>query len=226
MNVLLFVPGLAVVLVMNVGWRKAVLLGVLFIAVQVGLGLPFLLDSPYAYIKGAFDLGRQFFYVWTVNWRCLPEKVFLDRRFQTALLSMHLSTLLAFCHWCWLRGRGGIPALFSKDSWSGGANAFSPTEIVRILFTSNFIGMVFSRSLHYQFYVWYFHTLPWLLWQTSAPMALRYVPPVTWPTSVARLAPCCKLSIYPLPCQMQPKSSSPPRAAPLLLLFHVARVAG
>ena len=43
-----------------------------------------------------------------------------------------------------------------------------------ILFSSNFIGMCFSRSLHYQFYVWYFHTLPYLLWKTRLPIVTRY----------------------------------------------------
>ena len=43
-----------------------------------------------------------------------------------------------------------------------------------MLFTSNLVGMVFARSLHYQFYVWYFYSLPFLLWTTPLPVPLRY----------------------------------------------------
>ena len=43
------------------------------------------------------------------------------------------------------------------------------------LFTANLIGIALSRSLHYQFYVWYFHTLPYLLWSTPYSIWLRYI---------------------------------------------------
>jgi hypothetical protein len=50
----------------------------------------------------------------------------------------------------------------------------SPIFIVYCLFTCNFVGIVFSRTLHYQFYSWYFHALPWLLWgATDLPIPLR-----------------------------------------------------
>ena len=43
-----------------------------------------------------------------------------------------------------------------------------------MLFTSNFLGIVFARSLHFQFYVWYFHQLPFLLFhhQRGGPLLL------------------------------------------------------
>ncbi|XP_040968267.1 dol-P-Man:Man(5)GlcNAc(2)-PP-Dol alpha-1,3-mannosyltransferase isoform X3 [Gossypium hirsutum] len=41
------------------------------------------------------------------------------------------------------------------------------------MFVGNFIGIIFDRLLHYQFYSWYFYTLPHLLWITPFPTLLR-----------------------------------------------------
>jgi alpha-1,3-mannosyltransferase len=60
-----------------------------------------------------------------------------------------------------LKGSGAVPRFI-------GAN-----HVLTLLFTSNFIGIVFARSLHYQFYSWYYMTLPYLLWQTPWPRLLR-----------------------------------------------------
>ena len=42
------------------------------------------------------------------------------------------------------------------------------------LFTANFIGIAFARTVHYQFYAWYWHSLPWLLWRCERmPLAAK-----------------------------------------------------
>ncbi|XP_020799082.1 lethal(2)neighbour of tid protein [Drosophila serrata] len=40
-------------------------------------------------------------------------------------------------------------------------------------FLSNLIGVACARSLHYQFYVWYFHSLPYLAWSTPYSLGVR-----------------------------------------------------
>ncbi|VIO94954.1 Uncharacterized protein BM_BM4956 [Brugia malayi] len=108
--------------------------------------LPFLLHDPFSYLQRSFDLGRVFLFKWTVNWRFLSEEIFLDHRFHIFLLATHI-ILLFFAGYLWFRY-----FFFFIQLW-----------FLSTLFTANLIGICVARSLHYQFYSWYFYTLPYLL---------------------------------------------------------------
>ncbi|XP_062337248.1 dol-P-Man:Man(5)GlcNAc(2)-PP-Dol alpha-1,3-mannosyltransferase [Osmerus eperlanus] len=165
MNVLLFAPGLLFLLLSEYGLVKTIPKLSLCAAIQLFLALPFLMENPSGYVSRAFDLGRQFLFRWTVNWRFLPEWLFLSRYFHLVLLGAHLITLLLFALRRWKRpGESILELLKEPGKRIVPAQKLTADQMVLVLFTSNFIGMCFSRSLHYQFYVWYFHTLPYLLW--------------------------------------------------------------
>eukprot|EP00794_Sanderia_malayensis_P015332 gene15333-16910_t len=172
MNILLFAPGLLLILLLIFGLQGTILKISLCAIIQLVLALPFLLTNPVAYIHRSFDLGRQFFFKWTVNWRFLPEWFFLSRYFHLALFTMHLLFLAAFWFRKWPRPKDGWLSLLKSKFKT---TKIEKNEMIAVLFTSNFIGMSFARSLHYQFYVWYFHTLPFLLWSTNLPTTACFV---------------------------------------------------
>ncbi|NWS65604.1 ALG3 mannosyltransferase, partial [Crotophaga sulcirostris] len=164
MNILLFAPGLLFLLLQRFGLLGCIPKLCICALLQVALGLPFLLVNPVGYLTRSFDLGRQFQFKWTVNWRFLPEEVFLNRAFHTTLLLAHLAGLGLFTLHRWHRSKESILALLKDPAER--KEPSPPLTIVFVLFSSNFLGVCCSRSLHYQFYVWYFHTLPYLLWCT------------------------------------------------------------
>uniref|UniRef100_A0A8W8KG43 dolichyl-P-Man:Man5GlcNAc2-PP-dolichol alpha-1,3-mannosyltransferase n=1 Tax=Magallana gigas TaxID=29159 RepID=A0A8W8KG43_MAGGI len=155
MNLLLFSPALLMLLMVRLGTLKTIWHLTICAAPQVALAIPFLLENPLGYIVRSFNFGRQFFYVWTVNWRLIPEDIFLNKYFQTTLLLSHVAVLVLFLVFKWRRLYPDIRfGLWMRES-------------------ANLIGMSFSRSLHYQFYVWYFHTLHYLLWSTTQPQIVK-----------------------------------------------------
>uniref|UniRef100_A0A914VP06 dolichyl-P-Man:Man5GlcNAc2-PP-dolichol alpha-1,3-mannosyltransferase n=1 Tax=Plectus sambesii TaxID=2011161 RepID=A0A914VP06_9BILA len=173
MNVLLFAPALFFILLIAEGPTKAFFNIAICGIVQLVIGGPFLLSHPIQYISRSFNLGRVFLYEWTVNWRLLPEDIFLDRRLHLALLAAHLVVLALFAYFKWFKSHGGIvqatvsAVTTKKSKRAAQSRSLSPNDILFPLFTANFIGMMFSRSLHYQFYSWYFHSLPYLLWSSK-----------------------------------------------------------
>jgi alpha-1,3-mannosyltransferase len=174
MNVLLFLPGLLFVLVRNQGLALSTFHIVSVVVIQLVLGAPFLAEHPASYLTRAFELSRVFQYKWTVNLKFLPEVIFVSKRLATVLLLGHLLILILICHFRWCKMDGGLfrvlHGIFSKkkcksSTMSGNFND-SAWLIGFSLLSSNFVGIVFARTLHYQFYTWYFHALPFLLWST------------------------------------------------------------
>lgn len=202
MNILLFAPGLLFLLLQRFGLLGCIPKLCICALLQIVLGLPFLLVNPMGYLTRSFDLGRQFQFKWTVNWRFLPEEVFQNRAFHAMLLLAHLAGLGLFALHRWHRSKESILTLLKDPAERKHASPpLTVNKIVYVLFSSNFLGICCSRSLHYQFYVWYFHTLPYLLWCTPT-TKLAHMPKVlllgvielcwnTYPSTV-----CSSLSLH------------------------------
>ncbi|MCO5579153.1 hypothetical protein L7F22_033006 [Adiantum nelumboides] len=192
MSVLLYAPPL--LLLMFKALSLLDIAAALFIAaiLQVLLGMPFLWFYPWEYCSKAFDLGRVFIHFWSVNFKFVPEAVFVSKGFALALVTLHLSLLVLFAHCKWCKHEHGLlPALNlrfklqqiarllssapNKLFGKGTQVMLEPKHIATVLFTGNFIGILCARSLHYQFYSWYFYSLPYLLWRTPFPTFLRLI---------------------------------------------------
>jgi len=174
MNVLLFAPGLLLLLlqknrsIWGTLWHLSICA-----AVQLILGWPFLSKYPVSYLRKAFELDRVFFFKWTVNWKFIPEQVFISKPWALLLLGCHLG-VLAFLAKRWQRASIMQKATTMTREWMqntyvGTCNKLklSPEYVMFTMFVSNFVGIAFARTLHYQFYCWYFHSLPMMHWITT-----------------------------------------------------------
>jgi alpha-1,3-mannosyltransferase len=187
MNALLYLPAIIMILLQTVGTGKSVRHALLFLAIQGLLALPFLQENAYNYLTRAFDFGRSFEYKWTVNWRILPEFLFRSSDIAVLLLVLHAGALLLFASTRWNKPSGkSLPQIgklvvantlgflfpTGEDVSSG---SLSPRFILTALYSSNLIGMLFARSLHYQFYAWSAWSLPFLLEQTGLPFITQLI---------------------------------------------------
>ncbi|KAI0053995.1 glycosyltransferase family 58 protein [Auriscalpium vulgare] len=179
MSALLYLPGILVVLVKRRGLATTTRLVMTLVAMQALFAKSFLQEYPWSYVKNAFDLSRIFLYKWTVNWRFLEEDTFLTPTFARTLLLGHATVLVAFGLSRWCRNDGGAVAVIERalrrPSYPAGLTPMTANDVITILFTSNLIGILFARSLHYQFYSWYAQQLPFLAWRTRFPTIVKHV---------------------------------------------------
>lgn len=169
MNLFLFAPAILFLMLQSSGVVKTIGYLTICATVQILLGLPFLLTHWKHYLLKAFEFNRVFTYQWTVNWKFLPHELFTSKYLALGLLICHLTVLfialIKFYHkYC---------GLLNQITLRTALVPVPAQHIATTLFVANFVGICFSRTLHYQFYSWYFHTLPLLLWKTGYPITFR-----------------------------------------------------
>lgn len=174
MNILLYAPCLLLAYLCNLGLKKTFFNLILCGFVQLILAAPFLFTNPLAYIKGSFDFGRVFEHKWTVNYRFLERDFFENPHFHITLLIIHLSLLVLFYpHFKkYLESYAKLNTItgdLKKQVKKKVSQNFPKIAQLFVLpfFVANLIGICCARSLHYQFYSWYFHSLLYLVHCTS-----------------------------------------------------------
>jgi alpha-1,3-mannosyltransferase len=157
------------------------------VQVQLVLAIPFITTNWAGYLGRAFELSRQFTFEWTVNWRMLGEELFLSRSFSITLLAFHVITLLVFISARSLKLQersllGLIPYVIrfkspftEQEELKISHKVVTPRYVISAILSANVIGLLFARSLHYQFYAYLAWATPFLLW-TACPNLLVVVP--------------------------------------------------
>ena len=176
-NTLLFLPGIAYIYIKAKGPLFLISQLIFIVFFQFFVGLPFILHNPANYFNKSFDFSRNFEFSESLNWQMIPESIFSNRIFHKTLLTLHVLLLLLFLLLKWEKP-ANLMDFFRKmrlNAW--GLNAelrpLNKNFMIRVVFICNLIGILCCRSIHYQFLVWYFSTLPFLVWQTKLPIYLK-----------------------------------------------------
>jgi alpha-1,3-mannosyltransferase len=99
MNMLLHAPGILLVLLMATGYMETVVCLSICAGLQLAVGYPFLSTYPVQYLTKSFELGRVFMHKWTVNFKFLPEDVFVAKELSILLL---VATIIGEFQLSWL----------------------------------------------------------------------------------------------------------------------------
>ncbi|KAK0636828.1 glycosyltransferase family 58 protein [Bombardia bombarda] len=186
MSLLLVLPAVGVVLFLGAGFVPALGLAATMALAQLLIAIPFLTENPWGYLSRAFEFSRQFFFKWTVNWRFVGEETFLSRHFSLALLGLHVLVLVAFITTRWLKPTrkpiatmimailSGQPPLTEQEQRAVSRD-ITPRYILATILSANVVGLLFARSLHYQFYSYLAWSTPFLLWRSGAHPVVQFV---------------------------------------------------
>ena len=155
MNILLFSPALLIAFIATQGVTGAIKQVLTCALIQLLVGYPFLSTYPLEYLMGSFDMGRVFLYEWTVNWRFIPEEIFIHRGFHAILFTAHVVTLLLMVRkwWSMLKSYNQSKNSLGKKSIRYFKEAWHqiPSQPKLLIFFRYYFRTPLGPTLHLQF---------------------------------------------------------------------------
>lgn len=184
MSLLLALPALGINLLLVRGVAAGMRQAWMIFQLQLIIALPFLSANAMGYLNRAFEFSRQFLFKWTVNWRFVGEEIFLSKEFSVSLLVGHTSALILFALTRWLvPARRPVMDMVSRalhfqeplgDIQQLVSRRITPQYVLTTILTANVVGLLFARSLHYQFYAYLAWATPFLLSRSGLHPILQY----------------------------------------------------
>ena len=136
MNMLLQAPGVLLVLLLGGGLSETIVCLTICATVQLALGYPFLSTYPLEYLSRSFDLGRVFMYKWTVNFKFLPEALFVSKPLSILLLLLTLLGMIVF--------------------WMKWLSALKITSLGQLLTIGAYVLLMTELLIHLNIYIYFF----------------------------------------------------------------------
>lgn len=151
-------------------WIGCIYVAMIF-ALQIVYAYPFLEEYGHEYLSRSYNFGRCYGHGHNFFWKFLHPVIIGTEAFNFTLLAIQLGLLLYFLFGRWIsfkesfRLMGVWPLkLFPKYAPQ------DPYYVAEVFFLCNFIGMVCARGVFFQYMLWFWFSLPFLLW--SGPMKL------------------------------------------------------
>jgi len=164
MSAALYLPAAYLIASKTHGLFKGTILLMIVFWLQIVFAYPYLAEYSREYLTSAYNFDRSFRPQDSFNWNFMSENIMESKIFKNLLLIFHLFFLMYFLLSKWLKMRtmmkdlGVYPIrIFSKLTRS------SPYHVAEVFFVWNFIGIIFSRGLYYQYVSWFSMTIPFLL---------------------------------------------------------------
>ncbi|EFA78114.1 hypothetical protein PPL_08762 [Heterostelium album PN500] len=153
-------------------------------ALQIIIGIPFLLTNPIAYITIAYDISRTLLWEKTRNFKFVGRVIYDSSYFNITLLLLLITTIIIFLIRMWItldnlksdhksstsaKTANSTTSIINSNIANENIKLYRDRAMLFVFLFVNFLAITFARGLYTPFLCWYFYTYPIVLYFAGYP---------------------------------------------------------